>query len=67
LDEAVTHAERTDPTLATIREQAGMCGIMITAEREASILAGARYLHDAARRLDSIAAVEESRPDTIRR
>lgn len=63
----MSHPERIKPTLAAIREQAGICGITITAEREVAILAGARSLHEAARRLDIIAAVEEARPDTIDR
>lgn len=63
----MAHSEPARPTLAVIREQAKASGITIVAEREASVLAGAQQLHDAARRLDGIAAGDEPLPEHVRR
>jgi hypothetical protein len=63
----MAHSDPASPTLAVIREQAKASGITIAAEREASILAGAQQLDDAARRLDRIAAGEEPLPEQARR
>ncbi len=49
------------PTLAVIRKQARANGIAIAPEREQFVLAGAQHLHEAARRLDDIAADEKPR------
>ncbi|WP_426127800.1 hypothetical protein [Pararhizobium sp. PWRC1-1] len=59
--------ETKGPTLTVIRARASECGIEIAAEREASILAGAQYLHDAARRLDKIAILDDARPEPVQR
>lgn len=61
----MAHADTTRPTLETIRARVRACGIKLAADREASILAGAQHLHDAARRLDLIAAddVTPQEPD----
>lgn len=53
--------ETTRPTLATLRKQARANGIAIAPEREQFVLAGAQHLHEAARRLDEIAADEAPR------
>ena len=53
--------ETTLPTLATIRKQARASGITIAPEREKFVLAGAQHLHEAAQRLDDIAADETPR------
>lgn len=54
----MAHPDTTRPAPEIIRARARACGIKVAAEREASILAGAQHLHDAARRLDHIAADE---------
>lgn len=63
----MANSDPARPTLAAIREQARASGITIAVEREASILAGAQQLHDAVRRLDRIAAVDEPLPEQARR
>ncbi len=60
-------SETRQPTLAAIRARASECGIEIAAEREASILAGALYLYDAASRLDRIAAGDVKSPEPAQR
>ncbi|WP_439629518.1 hypothetical protein [Shinella sp.] len=49
------------PTLAIICKQARASGITIAPEREKFVLAGAQHLHEAAQRLDDIAADEKPR------
>lgn len=63
----MTSSESKKPTLAIIRARAAECGIEIAAEREAPILAGAKYLHDAAARLDCIAVADTKPSETARR
>jgi len=63
----MAHPKTARPTLAAIRTRAREYDIEITAEREPFILAGAQHLHDAARRLDRIAAEEKTLPEPSRR
>ncbi|MGJ7041466.1 hypothetical protein J2Y63_004741 [Shinella sp. BE166] len=53
--------ETARPTLAILRKQARANGIAIAPEREKFVLAGAQHLHEAAQRLDDIAADEAPR------
>lgn len=55
------------PSPCVIREQAKESGITIAPEREASILAGAQQLHDAAQQLLRIAAGDEPSTEQPRR
>lgn len=63
----MAHPKAARPTLAVVRTRAREHAIEIAAEREASILVGAQHLHDAAQRLDRIAAEEKTLPDSSRR
>jgi hypothetical protein len=61
MEHVMAKPDTARPDLARIQAEARACGIAIAAEREASILTGALYLHDAAQRLDHI-AVEDQTP-----
>lgn len=63
----MVHSKAARTTLAAIRTRAREHDIEIATEREASILAGAQHLHDAARQLDRIADEEEALAEPSRR
>lgn len=59
----MAHRKTARPTLVAVRIRAREYDIEIAAEREASILAGAQHLYDAARRLERVATEEEVLPE----
>lgn len=60
----MAHRKTARPTLVAVRIRARKYDIEIAAEREASILAGAQHLYDAARRAEQIATEEEALPES---
>lgn len=61
MEHAMAQPDTARPTLVILRKQARVNGITIAPEREQFVLAGAQHLHEAARRLDEIAADEAPR------